>query len=216
MTEAAAVPASPPISDAAPFAAEYPAHPEPLHRRLREAGPVVRLSRYDVHVLARHQEVRVALVDWQTFQSGAGVGLAGFRHEDPVIITGRKAIRNHRLTDAEKEANRLISRERAVGEHGFAHLESWHILTKVRTNARHATTLLRALLVLANTGSGGDRRSPRSDHDADRQESVTPGPHRPRELRNQDETTPLVVRGVRRTYPGPERRASSRTSRSAQ
>ncbi|WUK84065.1 hypothetical protein OG996_38420 [Streptomyces sp. NBC_00366] len=55
------------------------------------------------------------------------------------------------LTDGEKEANRLLSRERAVGEHGFANLKTWCILTKVRMNTRHATTLLRALLVLANT-----------------------------------------------------------------
>lgn len=87
------------------------------------------------------------------------VGLDDQPDDDPVI-TGRKATRNHQLADAEKEANRLISRERAAVEHGFAHLESWRILTKVRTNARHATTLLRALLVLANTGSRGDRRSP--------------------------------------------------------
>ncbi|MFI9769556.1 cytochrome P450 [Streptomyces sp. NPDC052415] len=83
MTETAAVPASPPISDADPFAPEHLAHPEPLHQHLREAGPVVRLSRYDVHALARYQEVHAALVDWQTFQSGAGVGLANFRHEKP-------------------------------------------------------------------------------------------------------------------------------------
>lgn len=88
------------------------------------------------------------------------VGLDDQPDDDPVITTGRKATRNHRLTDAEKEANRLISRERAAGEHGFAHLKSWRILAKVRMNARHATTLLRALLVLANTGSRGDRRSP--------------------------------------------------------
>ncbi|MER7486790.1 hypothetical protein ABTY20_13010 [Streptomyces sp. NPDC126497] len=59
-----------------------------------------------------------------------------------------------------KEANRLISRERAAVEREFARLGSWRILTEVRRNARHATTLLRALLVLANTGSRGDRRSP--------------------------------------------------------
>lgn len=53
--------------------------------------------------------------------------------------------------------NRLISRERAVNEHGFANLKSWRVLITVRMNARHATTLLRALLVLAN-------RSPRSRH----------------------------------------------------
>lgn len=42
-------------------------------------------------------------------------------------------------------------RERAAVEHGFANLKTWRILTKVRMNTHHATTLLRALLVLANT-----------------------------------------------------------------
>lgn len=62
----------------------------------------------------------------------------------------RRATRGHPLTDAQKEANRLVSRERAANEHGFADLKNWWILTKVRMNARHATTLLRALLVLTN------------------------------------------------------------------
>ncbi|MEU6019646.1 transposase family protein [Streptomyces sp. NPDC047515] len=70
---------------------------------------------------------------------------------DPVIITGRKATRNHKLTAAEKEANRLVSRERAANEHGFANLKSWRNLTKLRTDTRQATTLLRALLVLTNS-----------------------------------------------------------------
>ncbi|MEU0119732.1 transposase family protein [Streptomyces bobili] len=65
-------------------------------------------------------------------------------------MTGRKATRSHRLTDAEKEANRLISRERATVEHGFADLKSWRILTKISMNVHHPTRLLRALLVLAN------------------------------------------------------------------
>lgn len=78
------------------------------------------------------------------------VGLDDDPDDAPVIITGRKATRSHRLTDAEKEANRLLSRERAAVEHGFANLKTWRILTKVRMNTRHATTLLRALLVLAN------------------------------------------------------------------
>ncbi|MFD8708334.1 hypothetical protein ACFV1W_38125 [Kitasatospora sp. NPDC059648] len=45
---------------------------------------------------------------------------------------------------------KLVSRERAANEHGFADLKAWRILTKVRMNARHATKLLRALLVLTN------------------------------------------------------------------
>ncbi|MGW3691512.1 transposase family protein [Streptomyces sp. NPDC005125] len=79
------------------------------------------------------------------------VGLDDDPDDNPVVITGRKATRNHQLTTAEKEANRLLSRERAACEHGFANIKSWRILTKVRMNTRHATTLLRALLVLANS-----------------------------------------------------------------
>jgi len=79
------------------------------------------------------------------------VGLDDEPDDDPVIITGRRAARNHKLTAAEKEANRLVSRERAANEHGFANLKNWRILTKLRTDTRQATTLLRALLVLANS-----------------------------------------------------------------
>ncbi|MFD9225957.1 hypothetical protein ACFWDI_39485 [Streptomyces sp. NPDC060064] len=81
----------------------------------------------------------------------ADLGFVGLDDDadDPVIVTGRRAIRGHPLTAAQKEANRLVSRERAANEHGFADL-NWRFLTKVRMNARHATTLLRALLVLTN------------------------------------------------------------------
>ena len=41
------------------------------------------LTKYDVYALARYQEVHAALVDWQAFQSGAGVGLSNFRYEKP-------------------------------------------------------------------------------------------------------------------------------------
>lgn len=83
----------------------------------------------------------------------ADLGFVGLDddEENPVIITGWKAARGKRLTDAQKEANQLISSERAPVEHGFADLKCWRILTKVRMNARHATQLLRALLVLTHT-----------------------------------------------------------------
>lgn len=67
-----------------------------------------------------------------------------------MIITGRKATRGHPLTALQKEANKLVSNERAANEHGFADLKNWRILTKVRMKVRHATALLRALLVLTN------------------------------------------------------------------
>ncbi|MFJ9561122.1 cytochrome P450 [Streptomyces fuscichromogenes] len=72
-----------PVCDADPFSPAVLEKPEELHRVLRAAGPVVYLSRYDVHALARYEEVHAALVDWQHFESGAGVGLADFRHEEP-------------------------------------------------------------------------------------------------------------------------------------
>jgi hypothetical protein len=53
--------------------------------------------------------------------------------------TGRKAARACPLTDAEKEANQLVSREHTARKHGFADLNR-RILTKIRTNAtRHRT-----------------------------------------------------------------------------
>lgn len=70
--------------------------------------------------------------------------------DNPVIITGRRRARKRPLTTAQKEANRLVSRERAANEHGFADLKNWRIPTKVRMNARHGTQLMRALLVLTN------------------------------------------------------------------
>lgn len=68
--------------------------------------------------------------------------------DNPVIVTGRRRARKRPQTVAQKEANLLVSRERAANEHGFADLKSWRVLTKVRMNARHGTALLRALLVL--------------------------------------------------------------------
>ena len=72
-----------PTSDVDPFSHEVLEDPLPMHAELREAGPVVLLTRYDVYALARYDEVHAALVDWQGFQSAAGVGLSNFRYEEP-------------------------------------------------------------------------------------------------------------------------------------
>jgi cytochrome P450 len=72
-----------PASDVDPFSHEVLEDPLPMHEQLREAGPVVHLSRYDVFALARYEQVHAALVDWQQFQSAAGVGLSNFRTEKP-------------------------------------------------------------------------------------------------------------------------------------
>src|SRR3954469_13038538 len=72
-----------PTSDVDPFSHEVLEDPLPMHAALRDAGPVVHLSRYDVFAFARYEQVHAALVDWQGFQSAAGVGLSNFRHEKP-------------------------------------------------------------------------------------------------------------------------------------
>ncbi|WP_328468679.1 cytochrome P450 [Actinoplanes sp. NBC_00393] len=73
----------PPVSHADPFDHDNLEDPGPLHQSLREAGPVVHLSRYDTYALARYEHVHAALTDWQRFQSAAGVGLSNFRYEKP-------------------------------------------------------------------------------------------------------------------------------------
>jgi hypothetical protein len=72
-----------PVSAIDPFSREFLRDPYPHHARLREAGPVVWLEQYGIWAMARHQEVRDALTDWQTYCSSAGVGLSDFRKEPP-------------------------------------------------------------------------------------------------------------------------------------
>src|SRR5919201_1340642 len=72
-----------PVSTIDPFSHAFLENPYPHHERLREAGPVVWLEHYGIWAMARHQEVRDALTDWQTYCSGAGVGLSDFRKEPP-------------------------------------------------------------------------------------------------------------------------------------
>lgn len=80
MNDTAAIPEL----DIDPYAAENLIDPYPMHERLREAGPVVRLKPYPtVLACARHAEVHAVLNDHATFISGAGVGLTNFNQEPP-------------------------------------------------------------------------------------------------------------------------------------
>jgi cytochrome P450 len=72
-----------PISDGDPYAPEVLTDPYPLHDVLRELGPLVRLRHYDCWAVARYEQVNAVLLDWETYGSGAGVGLANFRNEKP-------------------------------------------------------------------------------------------------------------------------------------
>jgi len=73
-----------PELDIDPYSEENLLDPYPMHQRLREAGPVVRLSRYPrVVACARHAETHAVFNDHATFISGAGVGLTNFNLETP-------------------------------------------------------------------------------------------------------------------------------------
>ena len=120
-----------PVSTVDPFSHEFLRDPYPHHEALREAGPVVWLEQYGIWTMARHQEVRDALTDWQTYCSSAGVGLSDFRKEppwrppsiileaDPPLHTRTRAVLTRILSPAaikilretfEREAESLIAR----------------------------------------------------------------------------------------------------------
>src|SRR5262249_30212308 len=73
-----------PELDVDPYTTDNLLDPYPMHRRLRDAGPVVSLKPYPkVVVCARHAEVHAVFNDHATFISGAGVGLSNFNFEPP-------------------------------------------------------------------------------------------------------------------------------------
>lgn len=72
-----------PVVDLDPFSLAYFDDPFPHHARMRDAGPVVRLDRWNVFGVARYAEVHAVLNDPQTFCSSRGVGLSDFAKEKP-------------------------------------------------------------------------------------------------------------------------------------
>lgn len=72
-----------PSSSLDPYSPEILDNPYPFHEEIRNAGSVVWLERYEIWAMARHKEVHAALNDWQTFSSGAGVGISDYRKEKP-------------------------------------------------------------------------------------------------------------------------------------
>jgi len=74
MTTAKASPAAP-EAEFDLFSGEVLLDPFPYYRELRDLGPVVYLTRYDLYGLFRYDQVRGALSDWETFSSAQGVAL---------------------------------------------------------------------------------------------------------------------------------------------
>src|SRR3982751_4462820 len=80
MTDSASIPEL----DVDPYAFDNLIDPYPMHERLRESGPVVRLTPYGTLLAcARHAEVHAVFSDHTRFISGAGVGLTNFNLEKP-------------------------------------------------------------------------------------------------------------------------------------
>jgi cytochrome P450 len=80
---ACGAPADVPHLDIDPFATGFFDDPYGAHERMREAGPVVYLHKWNVHGVARYAEVHAVLNDPQTFCSSRGVGLSDFAKETP-------------------------------------------------------------------------------------------------------------------------------------
>ena len=120
-----------PVSAIDPFSHDFLHNPYPHHAALREAGPVVWLEHYGIWAMARHEQVRDALTDYETYCSSAGVGLSDFRKEvpwrppsiileaDPPLHTRTRAVLTRILSPAaikilretfEREAELLILR----------------------------------------------------------------------------------------------------------
>jgi cytochrome P450 len=106
--------------------------PYPLYRELRDAGPAVWLTAYDMFALARFNDVRDALANWQVFSSAQGVTMNDKmnetlrdgllcsdppRHdvlrkiiERPLTPRALSELRERITTQAEAHVERLIAR----------------------------------------------------------------------------------------------------------
>lgn len=73
---------APPHTDVDPFSVEYILDPYAQHDALRQA-PVVYLEKYAVLAIGRFEQVQQVLGDYNTFISGAGVGLSNLKAEKP-------------------------------------------------------------------------------------------------------------------------------------
>jgi len=89
------------------FSDEHLENPYPDYQSLRDAGPVVHLSRLDVTALARYKPVREAVDNWETFRSGQGVSLNDLLNKawtgtviatDPPYHSALRGVLNERLS----------------------------------------------------------------------------------------------------------------------
>jgi 4-methoxybenzoate monooxygenase (O-demethylating) len=72
-----------PVIGIDPFCQAFFDNPFPAHAAMRDAGPVVHLSSHNIYAVARYEEVRAVLLDWESYSSARGVGLSDFANEKP-------------------------------------------------------------------------------------------------------------------------------------
>lgn len=68
-----------PVSDLDPYSVENIINPYPMHDALRELGPMVWLSRYDLACVARHEPMGALLMNTTDFLNAGGVGMSDIR-----------------------------------------------------------------------------------------------------------------------------------------
>ncbi|MER6529607.1 transposase family protein [Streptomyces sp. NPDC001508] len=109
-----------------------------------------------------------------------GLDGGGDDSSDPAVVTGYKKPKGKKLPSAKKQANQLIAAERAVCEHGFAHLENWRVLTRLRLDVRWATRFVQATVRACRRcrRSRGAHTPPRSSAGVNRQANC-PSDHWP-------------------------------------
>lgn len=97
-----------PIIDDDPFSAEVLEDPLPFQERLREAGPVAYLSKYNVFAIGRFAELSAALSAWQDLKSGDGVSIRTLEAPKGLLQTDPP------LHDAPREVMQEILSARAL------------------------------------------------------------------------------------------------------
>ena len=70
-------------SDFDPFSSETRRNPYPTYEQLRAAGPVIRLTRYDIWAVPRFAEIKLVLEDHANFSNAGGAGFANYFKQKP-------------------------------------------------------------------------------------------------------------------------------------
>jgi len=71
--------ATPPLLRQDPYSQANLLNPYPWQEEMRELAPVVRLEQYDAYSIGRYAEIYTVIRDPETFDNGAGIGLANLK-----------------------------------------------------------------------------------------------------------------------------------------